>query len=69
MVDSVSNSAVNSLLRTQQLAQTTPKATPKVAQAIINQSEQTSGAKNLVAVNNNPPSANLPRGSLVDVTV
>ncbi|MBV8060348.1 MAG: hypothetical protein JO126_05345 [Alphaproteobacteria bacterium] len=69
MVDSVNNGAVNSLLRTQQLAQTTPKAPPKVAQAIINQSEATTSSKNLVAANNTPPSANLPRGSLVDVTV
>lgn len=69
MVDSVNNSAVSSLLRTQQLAQTTPKTTPKVAQAIINQSESANGGKNLVASNNNPPPANLPRGSLLDVSV
>ncbi len=74
MVDSVTSAAVNAHLRAQQQSSIAGlKTNPKVAQSFLNQLQGQTRATVAVPVSAVPqtaktaaPSANLPRGSLVD---
>lgn len=79
MVDSVTNSAISSLLKAQSTGTSASiaalKSNQQATQAIIDQLQsglnQAKGASTLTATlaSSNPPPSNLPRGSLVDISV